>query len=148
MRRLLLLVCVCVLVPAAVAYGAAVSGTFKGKTSQGAKKGKVVIKVSKGDVVGSSSFFDYAAPCKGGSVLTGSTAISGQLKAGNRFAVLGAKYPSSVQGGFKAEHTTTIKFTIKGNTASGTFSNSAVISKGKKVITTCKTGKLTFKATK
>jgi hypothetical protein len=148
MRRLLLAVCVCVLVPAAVAYGAAVSGTFKGKTSQGAKHGQVQIKVAKGDVVGKSSFFDYAAACKGGSVLTGSTAISGQLHKGNTFAVINAKYSSSVQGGFTANHTTTIKFAIKGNTASGTFSNSAVIVKGKKVITTCKTGKLTFKATK
>ncbi len=148
MRRLLLVVCVCVLVPAAVAYGATVSGTFKGKTSQGAKKGKVQIKVSKGDVVGSSSFFDYAAACKGGSELTGSTAISGQLHAGNSFSVVNAHYNSSVQGGFTAKHTTTIRFTIHGKTASGTFSNSAVIVKGKKTITTCKTGKLTFKATK
>jgi hypothetical protein len=147
MRRLLLAVCVCVLVPAAVAYGA-VTGTFKGKTSQGAKHGKVQIKVSNGNVVGSASFFDYAAACKGGTVLTGSTAISGQLHAGNSFSVVNAKYSSSVTGGFTAKHTTTIKFTIKGNTASGTFSNSAVIVKGKKTITHCATGKLTFKATK
>jgi Zn-dependent metalloprotease len=147
-RRLLVAVCICVLVPAAVAY-AAVNGTFRGKTSEKAPgHNSVVIKVVNGVVQKNASSIKYSAGCGKNTALTGATTIFGSLLKGNKFAVVNAHYTSPVSGGYTAHHTTTIKFSIRGKTAKGTFNNSAVITKGGKTIARCATGRLTFTATK
>lgn len=144
MRRLLVVFCTCMMVPAAVAL-AAVNGTFAGKTSAG---GKVTIHVTD-DVIPKhpQSVFHYKAKCTSGT-LTGATYIDGKLRSGNSFAVVNAKDSVPVGKGLLAHHTVTVRFTIKGRTAKGTFSNSATITRGAKTIDHCRTGKLTFKATK
>ncbi len=145
MRKLIIVLCACMLVPAAVAL-AAVTGTFRGHTSKG---GAVTIHVKNGVIPKKpQSIFYYKAHCHSGAILSGATFIDGKLHRGNSFSVVGGKDTVPVAGGYMARHTVTVRFTIKGKKASGTFNNSAKILKKGKVVDRCGTGKLTFTAKK
>ena len=142
MRRLLIAVSSCVLLPAAAASAAdAVSGNFKGKTSQGEQ---VSFKIMDGNVYISS--FKWFARCANPRVtFSGSTTFGGRLTGDDYYDHDTRVGP--VQGGYQARRTETIHFTVTGHVLRGTFRLVAVLYGGSGVQqTTCSTPRVTYKA--
>ncbi len=144
MRRLLTAVSVCALLPAAaLAATTKVHGTFKGTDSQGKP---VVIKIASDELTHST--VGWTAPCaQQGVALTGTTTLVGVLH-GLSYHVHDT-YSTAVTGGYRAKHTATARFTVKGHRLKGTFRLVATVYKSQGVVqTTCATPKITFRAHK
>jgi hypothetical protein len=145
MRRLLIIASMCVLWPAGVAL-ASVTGTFKGKTSVGAK---VLIEIV-GRKVKSASYINYWLACSSGAALLGQEFFGGRLSPDYSFSMVNSHTTDRVDGGkYTIHHTVTIKFKVTANRANGTFRNSAtVVARSGGIVDQCKSGTLTFSASK
>jgi hypothetical protein len=141
MRRLLVLVCICVLVPATVAAATTVSGKFHGSTSQGKS---FLFKISNGTL--RSAAVQWSATCTStGTTLSGKTVFNGSLYRGryNQREV----YTVKVGNGLKAKHTATVQLAVRSHRMTGTFRLNAVVRNAQNVITTtCSSSKVTFSA--
>jgi hypothetical protein len=145
MRRLLIVASVCVLWPAGIAL-ASVSGTFKGKTSVGAK---VLIEI-RGRKVKSASYINYWLACSSGAAVLGQEFFGGGLSSDDSFSIVNIHTSDRVDGGkYTVHHTVTIKFRVAANSARGTFRDSAtVVARSGRTVDHCKSGTLTFRASK
>jgi hypothetical protein len=142
MRRFLILIAVCALMPvAAAAASGAVSGKFTGKTSQGSS---VTIKVVSGTLEHSS--LKWSATCTTpGTTLRGTTVLTGLMSSG-RYKHKEV-YTVPVKSGVKAKHTATAWFAVQGKHLHGWFKLVAVVfSKPGTIMATCTTPKVTFSA--
>lgn len=131
------------LVPSSVA-AAAVTGlttTFKGKTSQNRA---VVIHVAHGDVA-SPSRLSWAGQCSS-LVFSGVVRFAGRLHADGSFDP-SPTHSTTTSDGLKLKETTTVRFTVHGHTARGTFTSVAsAYSRSGTLIKRCVTPKVTFTA--
>jgi hypothetical protein len=145
MRRLLIVAAVCVLWPAGVAL-AGVTGTFRGKTSVGAK---VLIKIV-GRKVQSASYINYWLACSSGAVLLGQEFFGGRLGPDYSFSIVNIHTSDRADGGkYTVHHTVPIKSKVTGNRATGTFRDDAtVVARSTRTVDHCKSGTLTFRASK
>ncbi len=148
LRSLAFIAAVCLLLPA-TALG--LTGTFKGRTSQGRA---ATIKVAGRRVLQKSSRISWRASCTASNgkktyPLTNYTDFGGALKA-NRFYAHG-KFTSYPGGPASELNTVTIQFTIKGRKITGSFSLSALIyyegTQPPTLSERCSTGKIHFTAT-
>jgi len=149
-RWLGVLLCVlltCLIAPAAAL---ALSTSYKGKTSQGKR---VTIKIVRGKVRQKPSEIHWRARCtfngKATAPISGWTDFGGELKNGG-FATSG-KYTSYPGGPTKELNTASVRFTVSGNTVTGSFSLRARIyyegTTPPRLTARCHTGKITFSAT-
>lgn len=137
----LLVATVCILISAAAAF--ALTGTFKGKTSQHLK---ATIKVAGGTILYSSSTIHSRARCSKGSSLSGSTRIGGKIKHG-RWSGTGT-YTSYPGGPIEAKNTVSISVSFSGHSAKGTFRLKSAEYFDGTLYARCKTGKVTFTASR
>jgi hypothetical protein len=149
------------LIPATVALAAS-SGTFTGTTSQGKSCAphfrsscKVRVVVANGSVqkqgTGHSHIF-WAAACSSGKneVLANETSFWGKLNAGH-LRLKNEKYTQKKIPGSGGPYSArnTVNMTLHAsNRVTGTFSASAVVYKGTKVVNRCHTGTVHFTASK
>jgi hypothetical protein len=131
------------LVPVALAL-AAVTGTFRGQTSQ---KEKVLIHVVDGSVRRDSTIF-FTSSCGRGRTVSGSFIMFGELDSANRYSSVDYHYTAAVKGGGQDRHTITVHFQIKAGRVTGSFENRGKVTRGKKVLERCNTGKVSFTATR
>lgn len=150
--RILLASAACLLLPAAIAF--ALSGTFKGKTSQGSR---VKIAIAGNRVVKKSSFIIWVAHCgkgPGAGSYSDSTSFGGKLKNGTypKHTYKSSAFFPNAQGvtAEKDKITVSIQFALNGGTAKGTLTaivrSYNLLHKPPKPTGSCKSGKVTFTA--
>lgn len=144
MRTLKIATLTVLLVPSAAAAAVGtngLSGTFKGKTSQGRP---VLIRLGQGAVRAPSSL-SWSAPC-GQLTLSGTARLAGHLNADGSFSPRPAHTVVS-SGGTKLKVTTRVRFKVAGRVVRGTFTAAAdAYSSSGAQVQRCVSPKVTFTA--
>ena len=145
--------------PAALAVGTvsassgkiAAAANYKGKTSQrkacvarNLSCGKIAFTKSSGQVSGTIT---WKAHCTPTAVLTSGTTFKANLTNG-KFAVNGTYHASINNGKFEGRYTVSIAGTVGARKAHGTFSGRAAIFQGSTKVAVCKSGPVTWTASK
>jgi hypothetical protein len=125
---------------------------YKGKTSQAkacaaakAACGKITLTKSSGRVSGTIT---WAAPCGNKSTLISGTQFKNAKLSGGKFAVSG-KYTAPINNGqYEGHYSVSIAGTVGATKASGTFTGKSKIYSGSTLVTTCKSGSVTWHAKK
>lgn len=148
----LLAAAVCLLLPAAAAL--ALSGTFKGRTSQGLR---VRIKIVGNRVIKKSSFINWVIHCgkgPGAGRIDGGTHFGGKLK-DDEYRTHAYRHNEILPNGqveraTKETDTTSVQFAVQGGTATGTVTaidrTYNLLQNPPKQTGSCKSGKITFTA--
>jgi hypothetical protein len=116
--------------------------TYKGTTSQSKP---IKFTVSSGKVSGS---IQWKGKCGGGASLKTGTSFKNVPLQNGKFAVSG-RYTAPINNGqFEGHYTVSIAGTVGATKAHGTFSGKSKVFSGSTLVTTCKSGSVTWKAHK